>query len=1071
MPPAQRPTGPAMPIPSKGKRRGQATGYHEQMTPARAFDTVTQAGRGGIVPLATSSQPTPQTQLEEIERTLPVHMTQQIQAPPAQDIAPLPIESPVETSQSREDTPAIKNHPIVHWIPLRDEYMFAKLRLAGRPGVVVWVNDEWQPTSLRQMGQIINFGHWDGSRCGLVRRSNPKFIVIDTNGIHEISAKFCGCTGTKVPIRDQLLAARMWPSTTENPHTAATFDVLDQFDAHSASGKQNAYDFYNALEALTDPAGLIDIPDRSKTFFRIAHESRHVQLAQRGGRGHDARGGIDKTGRGELAVLCPACPHKGINTDIVDIIRKISPELADAAPIFNDLVQLSTDCNFRAKNKDNRSTLKTSPYLGDGMAYMVPYQPYEDFTSNSAYQEELSNCNRFGALVLANLKAGKGLRTTGIGAVFCSRHEFFWPNSIGTLVKGERYCTMDFIIASTLRRVHVSNLNLYYDIVCQFTRNLHTRMLSVESKSFIYVGSQKILHHLHITFGIPKFHNPGHMISCQLWFNISYIVGAGNTDGEASERAWAGLNPASSSFREMGPGTMRDTMDFFAAAWNWRKTINMGSSLEKKMEVALNEAREHCEIYTGLWQVIRGEDAGLCDEWLGEAVAWEEREILDALGRPIIKGRDAVLNPYESRTQKQSLEKARLASAEIAAKATSDKAPLDGASSKTAAMVNFVLMAFKIEVTQWKVGRSNKNRTLIQKTERLEQRMDLERQIRLFRKEQQWMMPLVYAAIQELEGVDNSRDDTIDEDEDDSGGNNVDVKDMDSKVVGGQLCLPSELDRDVVRTHGLIELACEELKLRWAGMADWLDVLRQQLRVRGTVDKWKTDHVRGQGLSTRARTKQEAIQANVDTAKQMYRHHRERYATLISFLDEDEQRALVPAKWEETFEVLEDRHCKPLTHRILLKMDDEEIKHIKSVVSGEQPSGQTHHKIPWIWYRISAGSKLELNDDLRVEFVKCRARAMRWVEEIFHLAYEMVRVPAFCEARSRWWSSRASVKLDETVEKELMDGVHAYARQQSTMFRRQGKGMRSRFEGSLEKAARFVRYHGLDGLQKIPSAV
>ena len=40
--------------------------------------------------------------------------------------------------------------------------------------------------------------------------------------------------------------------------------------------------------------------------------------------------------------------------------------------------------------------------------------------------------------------------------------------------------------------------------------------------------------------------------------------------------------------------------------------------------------------------------------------------------------------------------------------------------------------------------------------------------------------------------------------------------------------------------------------------------------------------------------------------------------------------------------------------------------------------------------------------DLRVEFVKCRARAMRWVEEVYKLAYEMVRVPAFCDARSRW---------------------------------------------------------------------
>ena len=58
--------------------------------------------------------------------------------------------------------------------------------------------------------------------------------------------------------------------------------------------------------------------------------------------------------------------------------------------MFNDKVQLSMDCNFRAKNRMNRSTAQTSPYLGDGMAYMVPEQEYEDFTSKSPYDSEVS---------------------------------------------------------------------------------------------------------------------------------------------------------------------------------------------------------------------------------------------------------------------------------------------------------------------------------------------------------------------------------------------------------------------------------------------------------------------------------------------------------------------------------------------------------------------------------------------------------------------------------------------------------------------------------------------------------
>lgn len=77
-----------------------------------------------------------------------------------------------------------------------------------------------------------------------------------------------------------------------------------------------------------DPVDVVQ--DRSKQFFTMAHEYRHILSAKRGGRGHDPRGGIEETGYGELAVLCPACPHAGINTDIVDELAKISFELAAA---------------------------------------------------------------------------------------------------------------------------------------------------------------------------------------------------------------------------------------------------------------------------------------------------------------------------------------------------------------------------------------------------------------------------------------------------------------------------------------------------------------------------------------------------------------------------------------------------------------------------------------------------------------------------------------------------------------------------------------------------------------------
>jgi len=44
----------------------------------------------------------------------------------------------------------------------------------------------------------------------------------------------------------------------------------------------------------------------------MIHEWRHLNMLRRAGRGHDPAG-VDATAEGECAVVCPACPHPGIN--------------------------------------------------------------------------------------------------------------------------------------------------------------------------------------------------------------------------------------------------------------------------------------------------------------------------------------------------------------------------------------------------------------------------------------------------------------------------------------------------------------------------------------------------------------------------------------------------------------------------------------------------------------------------------------------------------------------------------------------------------------------------------------
>ncbi|KAG1866771.1 hypothetical protein F4604DRAFT_1881798 [Suillus subluteus] len=128
---------------------------------------------------------------------------------------------------------------------------------------------------------------------------------------------------------------------------------------------------------------------------------------------------------------------------------------------------------------------------------------------------------------MAESKSSKGLAATGLGTINCARHNVKLPNGVRDLQKGERYINMDFLFFSTLCHRCLKVLNISYDIMCQWHKNLWARMT---------------------------------MFS----FNWSHSVGC--TDGEAPERGWSNINPVASSTKEMGPGY-----------WNWKKVINLGN--------------------------------------------------------------------------------------------------------------------------------------------------------------------------------------------------------------------------------------------------------------------------------------------------------------------------------------------------------------------------------------------------------------------------------------------------------------------------------------------------------------
>ena len=69
--------------------------------------------------------------------------------------------------------------------------------------------------------------------------------------------------------------------------------------------------------------------------------------------------------------------------------------------------------------------------------------------------------------------------------------------------------------------------------------------------------------------------------------------------------------------------------------------------------------------------------------------------------------------------------------------------------------------------------------------------------------------------------------------------------------------------------------------------------------------------------------------------------------------------------------------------------------------------------------------------DLRVEWLKCRARANRWKEEIQLVEEEMRRALEFGRWLQNWWMQRATIRTGTTTY--LQEGLRAYAAEMADM--------------------------------------
>ncbi|KAG2096706.1 uncharacterized protein F5147DRAFT_747542 [Suillus discolor] len=348
----------------------------------------------------------------------------------------------------------------------------------------------------------------------------------------------------------------LFPTTTVRPKTAATFRALEYFQILSFESKSSALEFYHTIVHLTDNTGIHIPKDHYESLLRMMREWRFLKQMKQFGQGHHPES-MTATQPGACAVLCPACPHPRKN---------LPDEWVNAPPESKFLYALfvAINANFRLARR-NVSSDTVDPGLNHGYTFFVEETAFKSFLNLHGHiiQEFTwkSTCSSHNAVNMADTKASRGLAATGAGTIDCAQHNFKQPNSVGDLQKGE-----SMLSASTLQVINIS-----YDIACQWSKKLWTRMSAFPQQYHLDHNSKTI------TFLVPKFHLPAHVLSCQTTYSFNFIKGVRRTDSEAPECGWADINPVATSTREMGPGSRRDTLDDHFNDWNWKKVCLMES--------------------------------------------------------------------------------------------------------------------------------------------------------------------------------------------------------------------------------------------------------------------------------------------------------------------------------------------------------------------------------------------------------------------------------------------------------------------------------------------------------------
>ncbi|KAJ7469942.1 hypothetical protein B0H11DRAFT_2159271 [Mycena galericulata] len=867
----------------------------------------------------------------------------------------------------------------------------------------VWADGTFELVSLKSLGLRMQLGHGRNGTCpGTVAKraeeevlGYPKkrddFCIVDSNGVHEVGLDFCTCALAQSH-EVQLLRARLYPATTTNPATAASFRVLRKFHLLSLESKVSAHHYYNTLARMTNNSGVFQPRNRYNEFRRMTRQWRHLQMLKRAGRAHAAEG-PDATKEGECALLCLACPQPGKNLPHNGEWRTAPREKRFLYALF-----LAIDANFRMKRKHVSSEAE-DPSLGDGIAFYSKLEPYmKHLDQHWDLEQEKSTCVAHDAVDQPD-RESYGTASSGIGTVDCARHNMKRANGVGDLQKGERYINMDYMLWKSLVGYdELVQLFVSYDIVCQWHKNIWRRLSQYNPQLKERAGKR------YYVWLIPKFHLPAHIEACNILYSFNLTPFVGQTDGEAPERGWANANPLANSTKEMGPGARRDALDDHFNDWNHKKIIGLGGYLLERVKKAVENMTTH---RLALLEAEQGLPSDVVAKWTREMELWEE----DA-NNP---------NPFRITQKHETVQaiRGRLAEEAKGAKEGDDADDVRGDLHATEMIMMGIQLEEQQRVLGFDAGAIKAHATDRQKTALQERTNKLERKIVGWIDIQKSFTPVVTA----LRAADEAARAHAARLQPSAG----------VPVHAWKLWLPSKLPRARLKTSH----ARFEFQLRVGQAHEALDELRRLLLVRTQQYKYKDDNARGVAANTRASTAIQNVDERIRRTAATYRAARLALVALGPVLEE--------TAWKHQLRVLaaDDVRGRP---RATFQDPQHKLRHKKrrtaETVEAERRRKEEERPASWIWLSLGDDADAEMAEALRVEWAKTRARAWRWTEEVDLVEEEMRRVGEFLTWRAEWWLELLDQRPDVLLDPVLREGFTAYARRQSKI----QKDLRDRFQ-------------------------